>query len=628
MIAVLRAAQTFTERLPTATTLAFLDYLEAQDFAADVLGARGQGADSVAFATPASAVGRDWDVVVVAGLDEGVWPNLRLRDSVLGSQRLAEALALGPAGAVERASGDRDVRQARREVLDDETRSLLVAVSRARRKLIVTAIVDGEHSPSRFVPVIESAAGVQARDAASEVIVADLRSVVARLRSDAARTLATGTGEQSVGPAATALARLAALGESTADPATWYGVADRSTDAGVWAPDAVVRVSPSRYDAVRRCPLRWALETVGGTRESSDAQNTGLMVHAIAEALPHGTLDELLAAFDEAWGDPPVTLPERTEYDKTRQMVVKLAGYLGTRTDVEVRTEERFSVQVDRAEIVGSADRLELGADGAIVVDLKTGAPISQADAEEHGQLMLYQLAANHGGFEGIDTVAGSLARVRGRRRGAQRLEPHASAHRRRRRARATGRRGAHHDVGGLPGVHQRHVLIVPSDSLVPGARAGRAGGAMNDATRGVVVGRGRRAGELMAAIAGGTGKTPTAEQVAVIEAPLSPTLVVAGAGSGKTETLSLRILYLLDNARELFGEDISPDEILCLTFTRKAAAEIAERSERFIAHAFDPMGAHGPVRDPERAVSGGIHVQRIRGGARHGARAPRWRGS
>ena len=108
VIALLRAAQTFTERLPTATTLAFLDYLEAQDFAADVLGDRGQGADCVAFATPASAVGREWDMVVIAGLDEGVWPNLRLRDSVLGSQRLAEALALGPAGALDRATGDRD----------------------------------------------------------------------------------------------------------------------------------------------------------------------------------------------------------------------------------------------------------------------------------------------------------------------------------------------------------------------------------------------------------------------------------------------------------------------------------------------------------------------------------------
>jgi len=408
IVSLLRAAQTYAERLPAATALAFLDYLEAQDFAADVLGARAQGGDTVTFATPASAVGREWEVVVVAGLDEGVWPNLRLRDSVLGSQRLAEALAEGPAGAVERASGDRDLRQARREVLDDETRSLLVAVSRARRHLIVTAISDGERLPSRFVPVIESAAGVTAQDAAGQPLVADLRAVVARLRSDAARSLAARETGEGVGQAAIALARLAALGEATADPANWYGVADPTADTGMWDDDAIVRVSPSRYDAVRRCPLRWALETVGGTRESSEAQNTGLLVHALAEQFPTGTLDELLVAFDEAWGKPPTTLPERAQYDKTRDMVVRLAGYIGTRADVAVLTEQRFRVQVDNAEISGSADRLELGAEGVSVVDLKTGAPIRQADGADHGQLKLYQLAANHGGFEGIQQVDGA----------------------------------------------------------------------------------------------------------------------------------------------------------------------------------------------------------------------------
>jgi superfamily I DNA/RNA helicase/RecB family exonuclease len=407
VIALMRAAQTYTERLPTATALAFLEYVEAQDFAADVLGARAQAQDAVQFATPATAVGREWDVVVVAGLNEGVWPNLRLRDSVLGSQRLAEALAAGPGGAVERARGDRDVRQARREVLDDETRSLLVAVSRARSRLIVTSVDDGEQLPSRFVPVIEAAAGVSARDAASQSIVADLRSVVARLRADAAASLRA-RGEQGVGQQAVALAKLAALGEGTADPANWYGVAQPSTAEGFWEAGATVRVSPSRYDSVRRCPLRWALETVGGTMESSEAQNTGLLVHALAEKLPRGTAEELLAAFDDAWGAPPVTLPERTQYDKTRQMVVRLAGYIASRGDVEVLVEQPFRVVVDSAELSGIADRIERGPDGVTIVDLKTGRAIRQADAEDHGQLKLYQLAANHGGFAEVDAVVGA----------------------------------------------------------------------------------------------------------------------------------------------------------------------------------------------------------------------------
>ncbi|MDR1294538.1 MAG: ATP-dependent helicase [Bifidobacteriaceae bacterium] len=64
----------------------------------------------------------------------------------------------------------------------------------------------------------------------------------------------------------------------------------------------------------------------------------------------------------------------------------------------------------------------------------------------------------------------------------------------------------------------------------------------------------------------------PTDEQIAIIAAPLSPTLVVAGAGSGKTETMAGRVVYLVANGL------IRPDQILGLTFTRKAAAELSDR--------------------------------------------------
>ena len=65
---------------------------------------------------------------------------------------------------------------------------------------------------------------------------------------------------------------------------------------------------------------------------------------------------------------------------------------------------------------------------------------------------------------------------------------------------------------------------------------------------------------------------TPTPEQAAVIEAPLRPLLVVAGAGSGKTETMAARVVWLVAN------DLVRPDEVLGLTFTRKAAGELSER--------------------------------------------------
>jgi DNA helicase-2/ATP-dependent DNA helicase PcrA len=67
----------------------------------------------------------------------------------------------------------------------------------------------------------------------------------------------------------------------------------------------------------------------------------------------------------------------------------------------------------------------------------------------------------------------------------------------------------------------------------------------------------------------------PTAEQRAVIEAPMRPLLVVAGAGSGKTETMASRVVWLVANGY------VEPDQVLGLTFTRKAATELAERIGR-----------------------------------------------
>src|SRR5690606_20774789 len=64
----------------------------------------------------------------------------------------------------------------------------------------------------------------------------------------------------------------------------------------------------------------------------------------------------------------------------------------------------------------------------------------------------------------------------------------------------------------------------------------------------------------------------PTEAQQRVIQAPAEPALVVAGAGSGKTETMSGRVVWLVANGH------VRPDEVLGLTFTRKAAGELAER--------------------------------------------------
>ena len=92
---------------------------------------------------------------------------------------------------------------------------------------------------------------------------------------------------------------------------------------------------------------------------------------------------------------------------------------------------------------------------------------------------------------------------------------------------------------------------------------------------------------------------TPTPAQQRVIEAPPSPALVVAGAGSGKTETMAGRVVWLVAN------EHVRRDEILGLTFTRKAAGELAERIGARLA-LIDEFGRRGLLPHLRRIVADG----------------------
>jgi DNA helicase-2/ATP-dependent DNA helicase PcrA len=87
----------------------------------------------------------------------------------------------------------------------------------------------------------------------------------------------------------------------------------------------------------------------------------------------------------------------------------------------------------------------------------------------------------------------------------------------------------------------------------------------------------------------------PTDEQRAVIEAPLAPLLVVAGAGSGKTETMASRVVWLVANGL------VDPDQVLGLTFTRKAATELAERITQRLRR-LQRAGLWTPADDEEDA--------------------------
>ena len=91
----------------------------------------------------------------------------------------------------------------------------------------------------------------------------------------------------------------------------------------------------------------------------------------------------------------------------------------------------------------------------------------------------------------------------------------------------------------------------------------------------------------------------PTPEQAAVIAAPLGPAAVIAGAGSGKSETMAARLVWLVANGL------VRPDRVLGLTFTRKAAAELADRVHTRLA-ALRRAGLDGAASAAGRADDGG----------------------
>lgn len=409
VLALFRAAETFVDRMPQARAAAFLEWVEAQELPSDTIAARARR-DAVAVLTPAGAAGREWDVVAVAGVQEGVWPDLRLRDSLLGSQALVDVLAGRAAPGT--GTGGPDAAAARAAVLADELRSFHVAVTRARRVLLVTAVSDEDDQPSPFLDLVEPCDEDDDPRRTTAPAPLDLRGLVAGLRArleDAVRR-----GEPDDGAAAV-LARLADAGVPGADPDQWHGLAAPSSDAPLWPQGQRVPVSPSRVETAGTCTLRWALEAAGGTAPSSTRQSLGTLVHALAQTFPRGGREEMLAELDRRW--PELGLgsgwPATLERRRAEAMVARLAGYLATAGE-PLAVEARFELQLDRAVVRGTLDRVERavagpeGEDGAggtpvRVVDLKTGrtAPSAQ-EATTNPQLGAYQLAVDAGTVEGL----------------------------------------------------------------------------------------------------------------------------------------------------------------------------------------------------------------------------------
>ncbi|MFD3591743.1 ATP-dependent helicase [Nocardia sp. NPDC058640] len=402
-------AAAYVDRLPKASIDGFVEYLLHQQLPQQGRPLTVEG-EAVTLLSAHAAAGREWDVVAVAAVQEGIWPNPRARGTLLHTEDLVDLVAgVDPSATVSRGA----------PILAEERRLLFVACSRARRSLLVTAVesVAGDQDlvPSRFLaelvgdddsgepgalPVVDPG-----RALVMHSLVAELRGVVCD----------PGTEPQRRDRAARQLARLADAGVPGTDPAHWYGTAELSSDRELWDDDdSPIGLSPSTVELLRTCPLRWALERHGGTDGDNPHAVKGNLVHTLVQALAGDVPEaQVRAALDQAWKtvDPASGWHSRQELRRTETMLETFLGWVRatrgelTQAGVEVpvdcvlpaRTEDARAVRIR-----GRIDRLERDAQGRfVIVDVKTGkTPVSAKGVADHAQLATYQVAAAHGALD------------------------------------------------------------------------------------------------------------------------------------------------------------------------------------------------------------------------------------
>jgi RecB family exonuclease len=421
VLALFDAAARHADRLPGAAVGTFVEYLADQQLPGDTLAPRAPEGDAVALLTAHAARGREWRVVAVPGVQEGAWPDLRLRGSLLGNEKLVDVVAgvAEPAAPVSRLA----------PLLAEERRLFYVACTRAKEMLLVSAVQGDDEQPSRFLDELDPTPD-DGRDRADRPVHRPGRALVLAELVGELRRAVCSLDEPGDGPerraaraarrhrAAVQLARLAQAGVSGAAPDHWYGLAPLSTQAPLRVPGEVVPVSPSDVEKILRCPLRWMLERHGGGEVGALSAVTGTLVHALVQAGAAGADGaELDSALHSAWERLDVGAPwfGRRELARVRAMLVAFDGWVrSSRADGLRLVAVEHPVQLDLpgAEVEvgdrppvlrlrGRVDRLEVDPAGRpVVVDVKTGrTAVTARAAAEHPQLAVYQLAAALGAF-------------------------------------------------------------------------------------------------------------------------------------------------------------------------------------------------------------------------------------
>lgn len=406
LVALFAATDRFAERRPQADARVLVDHLRSQSVPEDSLAASASVAGRVAVLTPAQIAGTHRDTVVMARLQEGSWPNLRLRSTLFGTAELSLLAGRGVPRGDEEVLSPAALRAVLREqVLADEIRWAVTAMTRARSRVLVTAVDGGDETPSAlFEAIAETAQGgwIDLEALRSDPGPApDPRQLVAALRRDLA-----GGAEERARQAAVLLAALGAARAPGTDPDRWYHQ-HPSSSAPLRVQGQGVTLSPSALERAHECPHAWLLQRAGGTRPPAPAQLIGTALHTVAEQFPSpppGSGPDLLARF-ETLLRPLERIQDfstQRRREQARTAVGVLADYLET-APAPLAVEAPFDVTLGEVRLRGTIDRIEGDENGLRVVDLKTGRSAKSAkDAELDLQLAAYQAAVREGALADV----------------------------------------------------------------------------------------------------------------------------------------------------------------------------------------------------------------------------------
>lgn len=385
--------QRWNERNPAATLADYLRLTEDEEFEArPLLSYIAPDDDRLTLTTLHQSKGLEFDVVFIADAVEGVFPDLRSRDSLLGVRHLLSHLPT-------------DSAQYLAFRLQEERRLAYTAMTRAQRRVVWTAtstgFAEGHGVPSRFLALVAgtptvAAAATRPQRRTTPVTPQEAEATLRRLLVDP---------EEGV-PLRLAALRVLATGAARGlrPPDSWAGVRRRGPDTGVIGDR--IRLSPSQATAYEDCPRRYVLERrlkVGD--EASIYAEFGLLIHEVLEQAEraaadrgdaHATASEADAVLAEVFD--PAAFGSGAVAEAWRQRAAGTIDHLyanwPTRGKV-VDLERRLELDIDGVSWLGYADRIETDGFGLKVVDYKTTRnPPTIGEAAASLQLGFYVLAA------------------------------------------------------------------------------------------------------------------------------------------------------------------------------------------------------------------------------------------